>query len=176
MKLALAGQLGAGCTEVASLIAEKTGCKVVNSETVIRRLVVEMGESFATFQEHIRSGEINLDRMLESFTLELANAEEKVIVEGRSAFFLLPRENYFKVLLVADREFRAKRISERRGISLQEAEREVERSDEERASLVRRFYGLNWLDSSLYHLTVNTRYKDMSSIAKLIIEAYNLLF
>lgn len=174
LKIALAGQLGAGCTEVAEAIAKETGAKVYNSESIIKKLVIERGESFAGFQEHIRSGEINLDRILESYTYEVVNAESKVILEGRAAFFLLPRRNFLKVLLVADKRARAEHISKVKGISLTEAMREIEVSDDEREALVRRFYRLNWLDPCLYHLVVNTTGLDAAVVAKLILDAYNV--
>ncbi|MCS7113183.1 MAG: cytidylate kinase family protein [Nitrososphaerota archaeon] len=175
LRIALAGQLGAGCTEVAEAIARETGAKVYNSESILKRLVVERGESFAGFQEHIRSGEINLDRILESYTYEVANAESKIVIEGRAAFFFLPRKNFLKVLLVADERYRAEHISKTRGISLSEAMREVEASDEEREALVRRFYKLDWLNPCLYHLVVNTTGLDMSKVAKLVLEAYTIM-
>jgi len=175
LKIALAGQLGAGCTEVAEAIARETGAKVYNSESILKRLVVERGESFAGFQEHIRSGEVNLDRILESYTYEVANAESKVVIEGRSALFFLPRRNFFKVLLVADKRYRAEHIAKVRGISLSEAMADIEASDEEREALVRRFYKLNWLDPCLYHLVINTTGLDMVKVAKLVIEAHNIM-
>jgi cytidylate kinase len=108
--------------------------------------------------------------------LDTVDLEDKVIVEGRSAFFLLKKEGVFRVLLVADENFRASRIAERRGISLEEAKEDIEHSDEERGNLVKRFYGLNWLDPKNYHLVINTSFKKMEDVAETILAAYNILF
>jgi len=176
LKIALAGQLGAGCTEVAEIIAKKTGIKMFNSESFIRRLVAESAIKFSNFEEYISSGEIRIDRIIEGMVLDAVNLEDRVIVEGRSALFLLKKEGVFKVLLVADDNFRASRIAERRGVSLEEAEEEIEHSDEERGNLVKRFYGLNWLDPKNYHLVVNTSFKKMEDVAEIILAAYKILF
>lgn len=176
MKIALAGQLGAGCTEVAQIISDKTGVKIFNSESLIRKLIVESSVSFRTLQEYIMSGEVNIDRILESMTLDVVNVEERVVIEGRSALFLLGREDVFKVLLVAEDEFRASRISERRKMTMEEARREIEHSDEERRNLVRRFHGVDWMDPKLYHVVVNTSFRSMEDVADTVLEAYKRLF
>lgn len=176
MKIALAGQLGAGCTEVASLISEKTGVKVFNSETLIRKLIVDLGTSFRNLQEYVASGEVNMDKILDSLVLDIINAEEDVVIEGRSAFFLLKREDVFKVLLVADDDFRAERVSNRRGITLEEAKEDIEHSDEERRNLVKRFHNVDWLDPKLYDLVINTSFREMEDIANLVLKAYEELF
>ncbi len=176
MKIALAGQLGAGCTEVAEIIVRKTGIKMFNSEAFIRKFVADSAMKFSNFEEYISSGEIRIDRIIEGLVLDTVNLESRVIVEGRSAFFLLKKEGIFKVLLVADDKFRTSRIAERRGIPLEEAEEEIKHSDEERGNLVKRFYGLNWLDPKNYHLVINTSFKKMEDVAETVLAAYKLLF
>jgi len=176
LKIALAGQLGAGCTEVAKLISKKAGVKVFNSEALIRKLIVDLGTSFRNLQEYVASGEVNMDKILDSLVLDIINAEENVVIEGRCAFFLLKRKDVFKVLLVADDGFRAERVSSRRSISLEEAEEDIEHSDEERRNLVKRFHNVEWLDPKLYDIVINTSFKDMESIANLVLKAYRELF
>ncbi len=176
LKIALAGQLGAGCTEIAEIIARRVGIKMYNSETLVRRFLAESAIKFSNFERHVSSGEVRLDRIFEGLALDIVNLEDKVVVEGRSAFFLLKRADVFKVLLVADDKFRASRIAERRKIPLEEAEEEIRHSDEERGNLVKRFYGLNWLDPRNYHIVVNTSFKKMEDVAETILASYKLLF
>lgn len=176
LKIALAGQLGAGCTEVARLISKKTDVRVFNSETLIRRLIANSGTSFREFQEYVASGEVNIDKLLDSLVLDIVDAERNVVIEGRSAFFLLNRRDVFKVLLVADDDFRAERVSSRRGISLEEAKENIKHSDEERRNLVKRFFDVDWLDPKLYDIVINTSFKDMETVANLVIKAYEEIF
>lgn len=176
MKIALAGQLGAGCTEVAEIIARKVGIKMFNSETLVRKFLAETAMKFSNFEEYVSSGEVRIDRIFEGLVLDIISLEDKVVVEGRSALFLLKRGDVFKALLVADDEFRASRIAERRNIPLEEAEEEIRHSDEERGNLVKRFYGLNWLDPRNYHLVVNTSFRKMEDVAETVLASYKLLF
>lgn len=176
MKIALAGQLGAGCTEVAEIISRKTGIKMFNSETLLRKFLAETAMKFSNFEEYVSSGEVRIDRIFEGLVLDVVNLEDKVIIEGRSALFLLKKEGIFKVLLVADDKFRISRIAERRRISLERAEEEIRHSDAERENLVKRFYGLNWLNPKNYHLVVNTSFKKMEDVAETVLTAYKLLF
>jgi len=176
LKIALAGQLGAGCTEVAEIISRKTGIKMFNSESLMRKFLAETAMKFSNFEEYISSGEVRIDRIFESLVLDVVNLEDRAIIEGRSALFLLKRWDIFKALLVADDKFRISRIAERRKISLEKAEEEIKHSDDERGNLVKRFYGLNWLNPKNYHLVVNTSFKKMEDVAEMILTAYKLLF
>lgn len=176
LKIALAGQLGAGCTEVAEIISRKTGIRMFNSESLMRKFLAETAMKFRNFEEYISSGEVRIDRIFEGLVLDIINLEDRVIVEGRSALFLLKRGDVFKVLLVADDKFRISRIAERRKISLERAEEEIKHSDDEREHLVKRFYGLNWLNPKNYHLVVNTSFKKMEDVAETVLAAYKLLF
>ena len=69
---------------------------------------------------------------------------------------LLDQPATLKAFLYADRKVRIERVARRRGISVEEAEREVERSDEERRRLVERLYGRGLTDPALYDVMLNT--------------------
>jgi len=76
-----------------------------------------------------------------------------------------------KIFLNASFEDRAKHVAERRGISLEEAKEDVERSDEDRRSLLKRFLKKDSVDASLFDLTINTSSKSYSKIADILAEA-----
>jgi len=151
----LPGMLGSGCTSVARLLADRLGLKIINSESIIREIVSERGASFLEMAAMVRDGEVDLEGIIRSIALDYIN-EGDVIVEGRTALTLLDKPATIKAFLYADKSYRAKRVAERREISLEEAEREVERSDEDRRRLVERLYNHDWLDPSLYDVVVNT--------------------
>ena len=48
------------------------------------------------------------------------------------------------------------RLTERLGLDDKEAEKQIRKSDKERARYMRHYYNSEWNDSELYHLTVNT--------------------
>lgn len=172
MKIALCGQLGAGCTEVAQILAAKTGAAVVNSETAIRGIATGTTRTFMELQRRIASGEVDIDRLIQSQLQEIADENEKVIVEGRSGFMLLDDESFFKVLLVSPEETRAKHIMERRHVTLDEAKAEIRHSDHERKGLAERFFNKDWLSPTNYHMVLNTGLSTFELAANLVLESY----
>ena len=128
MKIALCGFLGSGCTEIAEILAAKFGLETLNTSRIIT--------SIENLEPLSRSGEIFFDKIIKERLDEILKREDNIIVEGRSAFLLLDREDVIKIFLNASFEDRAKHVAERRGISLEEAKEDVERSDEDRRSLL----------------------------------------
>jgi cytidylate kinase len=136
---------------------------------VVDQRGVHPEESFKEFQQHIQSGELDLDKLVDSEIEELLE-EGDLIVEGRSAFMLMER-NIFKVLLVASETFRAKHIANRRNITIDEVNEILRISDDEREHLVNRMLKKDWLDPHNYNLVVNTGLRSFEETADLILKA-----
>ncbi|RLE97778.1 MAG: hypothetical protein DRJ96_02900 [Thermoprotei archaeon] len=149
------GMLGAGCTSVAVELSRRIGLHVVNTERIVREIVAEKRISFMELSAMVRDGEVDLEGIVRSVALDYLR-EGGVIVEGRTALMLLDQPATLKAFLYADRKVRIERVARRRGISVEEAEREVERSDEERRRLVERLYGRELTDPALYDVMLNT--------------------
>lgn len=172
LKIALCGMLGAGCSEVAQILTAKTGATVVNSETAVRQVVTDTTKSFREFQRRVVSGEVDIDRLIQSQLQEAAVENENLVVEGRSGFMLLDDQSFFKVLLVAAEETRARHIMERRSVTLEEAKAEIRHSDAERRALVERFFNKEWLVPTHYHIVLNTESLSFDVTASLVMEGY----
>ena len=144
MRLAVCGELGAGCTEVGQILSNELGVKCVNSSDIIRSIVVSFRgvhpeESFEEFEHHVQSGEIDLDKMMDGEIDEMLELSD-LIVEGRSAFMLLDNKNVFKVLLIASEDNRMKRVSKNRRVSNSEAVKAIRISDNERQHMVKKLF------------------------------------
>jgi len=164
----LAGQLGAGCTEVAVELSRILGFEVKNTEKLLRLIASQFHESFGELSGNVRSGEIDLESVLLGFARELTTAESGVIIEGRTALLLLDRPVDLKILLLREDTDRAELISKRRGIMLDEARHEMQKSDQERDNKVKELFNLNWLDPLLYDAVLNTSRMDHGFAASLI--------
>jgi len=169
----VAGMLGAGCTHVATIISEKLGIDYVNTERILREIVVDRRISYAELSKMASSGEIELEKIMRNILLDYVN-ERNIIIEGRSALLVLDKPADLKVFLWAPFEYRAKVVAERRGITLDEAKEAVRYSDEERENLVRRLYERDWLDADLYDLVINSSRWSYKEIADMIMNAYKL--
>ncbi len=171
--LVIAGMLGAGCTHVARIISEKLNIPFVNSEKILREIVIEKGISYSQFAELVSSGEVDIEKLVRSELLDYVN-EGNVIIEGRSGLMVLDREADIKVFLWAPEEYRARMVAQRRRISLDEALDHVRISDEERRDLVKRLFKKDWLDLNLYDLVINTGKWSYEETADLVISAYEM--
>ncbi|MEM3174262.1 MAG: cytidylate kinase family protein, partial [Candidatus Bathyarchaeia archaeon] len=124
MKIAICGYLGSGCTEVAEILAGKFGLDVLNTSRILTMI-----KDFETLS---RSGEVDIDLIIKNKLEEILQQRDNIIIEGRSAFFLLDRKDIIKIFLNASLEERIRHVASRRGIPLDEAREDVERSDRDR--------------------------------------------
>jgi cytidylate kinase len=76
---------------------------------------------------------------------------------GRGGQMILRgRPGVLHVQVIAKFENRVYNVIEREGVKWREAAHRVRQADEQRAGYMRRFYNVDWLDSSLYDLVINT--------------------
>lgn len=170
----IAGELGSGCTEVGELVSKKLGLEVYNTERFIRNIVSSPHLSFQTLVEKSVSGEIEIEKVLQSMVFDLVN-NGPAIIEGRSALFALNREVDLKVFLYSDLEQRARHIAEkRRTEEAKQIEEDIKTSDMDRSSLVERLFHRNWRDPLLYDIMLNTSKVSHEEVVSFIIEALKL--
>jgi cytidylate kinase len=102
---------------------------------------------------------------------EIARAGDAVIV-GRGGAFLLERNpSVLHVLVLAPMPIRAERVMASEHLDAGRAARRVRESDAQRARYVRRFYGQNWLDPSMYDFVINTGHFSEPAATDLIVRA-----
>jgi cytidylate kinase len=79
------------------------------------------------------------------------------------------------VQTVARFENRVFNIIQREDVKWREAAHRVRNSDEQRSGYMRRFYNVDWLDSRLYDLVINTDQITLETAAGLVVEAARAL-
>ncbi|MCU0522673.1 MAG: cytidylate kinase-like family protein [Anaerolineae bacterium] len=95
-----------------------------------------------------------------------------VIVAGRGGQVILRRRrNALHVRVYASMSTRVRTLMGREGVSREEAEARIQRSDRERARYLQRFFGVAWDDPSLYNLSINSDEVPVSMGAQIIAEA-----
>lgn len=166
MKIALCGYLGSGCTEVAEILAGKLGLEVINTSRILTTI--------KNFERLSRSGEIDIDLLIKNRLDEILQ-RDNIIVEGRSAFFLIERGDLIKIFLNSSFEERVKHVASRRGISIEEARQDVERSDKDRNSILQKFFKKDKIDPSDFDFSIKTNSKTFARIADIIIEVIRSL-
>ncbi|MGQ9596195.1 MAG: cytidylate kinase-like family protein [Thermoproteota archaeon] len=170
----IAGELGAGCTEVGEAISKELGLGVYNTERFIRNLVSSPTLSFKVLAEKSMSGEVELEKILYSMVLDVVN-NGSAIIEGRSALFALIHGADLKVFLYMEPSDRVNHLAEKRKTEdLRQLEEDIKASDIDRSSLFERLFHRNWKDPLLYDLMINTSKTSFEGAASLILEALKL--
>ncbi|MGB9758300.1 MAG: AAA family ATPase [Thermoproteota archaeon] len=163
----ICGELGSGTTDVGNKLSKITGIPVYNTEYFFRTIVNEIKVSFEQLAEMEKSGEIDLEGVVRNMVIDKLS-EGNAIIEGRSALLGLDKPANLKVFLHKDKEDRIKLVAERRKISLEEAAKEVEFSDKERSERARVLFNVDWTNSKLYDITINTSKLSHDEAAEII--------
>jgi len=110
-------------------------------------------------------------RMTEAVIQEAAELGNVVLVGRGAQAYLAHSDDTLHVRIVALREVRIRTAAQRLGLEEKEAERTVDRRDNERRDYVRTHYQRDWDDSCSYHLVVNSALMSYDGAADLIVGA-----
>ena len=113
--------------------------------------------------------------LLTSVIEEYASQDQAMIVGRGGQMILRERTGVLHVQVIAKFETRVYNIIQREGVKWREAARRVRQADEQRAGYMRRFYNVDWLDSGLYDLVLNTDQVPTEVMADVIILAAQAL-
>jgi CMP/dCMP kinase len=104
--------------------------------------------------------------------IEEAVARGHAVLVGRGAQSVLARRaGVLHVFCYAPREALVKRVAERRGVSIAEAEKNVDEINKQRDQYVRTTFKRSWKAHENYHLAVNTEWLGVEGAAQLVIHA-----
>jgi cytidylate kinase len=109
--------------------------------------------------------------LITSVILEYA-AHGQAMIVGRGSQMILGRQpGVLHVQVIARFETRVYNIIKREGVKWREAAHRVRAADEQRAGYMRRFYNVDWLNSGLYDLVLNTDHLPIDTAVDLVIQA-----
>ena len=98
-----------------------------------------------------------------------------LIVVGRAAQFILPRESTLAVRLVASEGFRLKRIMQSQKLNKMDALKYIHERDQGRHEFVQRFFHHDVNDSHIFDMVINTERFGIAGAAEIIINTMNLV-
>jgi cytidylate kinase len=188
-------EYGCGAANIAQTIADRLGWKLWDQEItaeIARRLkckteLVQAREercdsmyyrlikSFmrGSFEPRVDSADLelldaeHLAVLFEKVVTMIAESGNCVIVGRGASWFLRDRDDAFHVFLYAPYHEKLRRILAQ-GESQREAEHLLESVDRERAAFIRKYYGKEWPDRSLYNIMVNTVIGDEAATATIL--------
>lgn len=101
----------------------------------------------------------------------LAATRGKVVIVGRGARFMLPRDGGLSVRIIAPLENRIVNMATARGISVEQASQVVRKLDREREAFVREYFHHSADDPQFYDLIVNSEQLGIERAADLVAHA-----
>lgn len=99
-------------------------------------------------------------------------SHDRIIYLGHAGHLLLPGVSHIlRVLVIAPMSLRVEMVMERQAMSRDEAVRYIEKLDDHRKQWTHFLYGVNWLDPSLYDLTVNLKTFEIEGAVEVVSRA-----
>ncbi len=186
-------KIGVGALEIADLLAEKIGHKVVDRQ-IIEHIAEQRSVRTNTlddFDERYPGIINNFVSLLfgeKSFTmgdymrhlvdgvLQIAETGPTIFV-GRATHLILPRENVLAVRFISSREHRAKRVADILNISVKEALVKLDEEDKFQREFFRKNFGKKDASPYEFDLVINRDYlTEAHDAAELVYRAYVLKF
>jgi cytidylate kinase len=183
-------EAGAGGGTIARLAATRLGWKVYDHE-ILEAIAQRMdlpAEEVRAFdelppsvvqdwllplrEEHYAPQEAYLDHLAK--LLEAISRAGESIIVGRSAGFLLPRDEILNVRVIAPLRARAARLAERMGVSVRTARRAARDLDRRRNQFDRALHHVRATDPHLYDLVLDSNSLGLTIAAEVIVRAVEL--
>ncbi|MEM2964853.1 MAG: cytidylate kinase family protein [Thermoproteota archaeon] len=164
------GLHGTGKTTYARAIAQEFNLRHLSVGGLFRQAAEERGLTLLELTRLAEKDE-SIDRLIDD---EARREAERggVVIDGQLSAWMAGENALLKIYLTAPLNVRVKRIADRDGVSLEEAERAtVERERAERERYLR-LYGLDVDDLSVYDLIVDT---DLMSLEELTATLKNIV-
>ena len=183
----LSREAGAGGASLARNVATRLDWRVYDHElleAIARRMEVTVDDvskldelSPSVIQDWILPLREEYYAPLEAYLDHLAKLVEAIglqgnsIIVGRGAGFMLPRESTLNVLIVAPLKARAKRLSEREGLTPRTARRVAIDRDHRRRRFIRAMYHVDPTDPHHYDLVLDTESLGLTIAAEILVRA-----
>jgi cytidylate kinase len=145
-----------------------------------RRVIESLDEREVTFRETLLSSLFGENRpwpgdYLHHLTRVVGTIGifGNVILVGRGANFILPRERVFRVRIIAPMDFRIKYLMEDRGYTKIEAEQFLVKKENNRKAFARKYFNTDINDPAHYDIIINTEKIPMAAATESIISAFH---
>jgi cytidylate kinase len=188
--IAISREAGAGGEEIARLVGETLGWPVLDKQLVefmaerfhVDRNILSLLDETKTNWVRETLGSLLDHRLISQdaylkhlgYVIMLAAYQGHVVIVGRGAQFLLPRDRGLCVRIVALERDRIRQICQGGQLSEQEARRLMRDVDENRKEFVRRYFHHDIDQPSVYDFVLNSSSFGYEKTAELIVAAHRL--
>jgi len=168
MIITVSGPPGSGKSTLSKTIVDHFGLTLISSGDVFRTMAEEVGVSLEEFGK-IAESDPDIDKEIDRRQMELSKQAGNFLFEGRlSGWFI---EADLKIMLKTDVEVRARRISQREEISLEQAMHETMIRQQSEAKRYQDYYNIDIADLTPYDLVMESSVWDPEATVKIAITA-----
>ena len=168
MIITVSGPPGSGKSTLSKTIVDHFGLTLISSGDVFRTMAEEVGVSLEEFGK-IAESDPDIDKEIDRRQMELSKQAGNFLFEGRlSGWFI---EADLKIMLKTDVEVRARRISQREEISLEQAMHETMIRQQSEAKRYQDYYNIDIADLTPYDLVMESSVWDPEATLKIAITA-----
>jgi cytidylate kinase len=180
---------GSGGSEIARRLSKALNMDLIGSQIIqhvadsakmSRRVIESLDEKEVTFRDTLLMSLFGESRpwpadYLKHLTRVIGTigAFGNVIIVGRGANFILPKEKTFKVRIIAPLESRIKYFMDDSGYTRAEAEQYVVKRENNSKAFVRKYYNVDITDPKYYYIIINTERISREQATESIIAAFN---
>jgi len=170
--ITLSREPGAGGSEIARKLSKALGLDLIGGQIIqhvadsakmSRKVIESLDEKEVKFRDTLLLSMFGENRpwpgeFLQHLTKVIGSIGifGNVILVGRGANFVLPREKTFKVRIIAPIELRIRHFMEDRGYTKAESEQYVIKTENNRKAFVRKYFNADVTDPKHYDIVINT--------------------
>ena len=173
MIITISGNLGAGKSTVAKIIAKKLGLKHYSTGDFQREIAKEKGLTIFELNK-LEETDDSIDRQVDEKAATIGKTEDNVIIDSRLAFHFIPHS--IKIFLDVDAKVGAKRIfsdkraDEKENVTLEATAQKIQERQQSESERWYTYYGVKYLDLENYDLVVDTSTISPQEVAEKILE------
>ena len=180
---------GSGGSDIARRLSKALGLDLIGGQIIqhvadsakmSRRVIESLDEREVTFRETLLSSLFGENRpwpgeYLNHLTRVIGTIGifGNVIMVGRGAHLVLPKDRIFRVRIIAPMELRIKYFMDDRGYTKAEAEQYVIKTENNRKAFVRKYFNADLTDPKDYDIIINTEKISIGAVIESLIVAFN---
>lgn len=174
MLVAVSGRHGAGKTTLAKSIADHFNLKYISAGEIFRQMAKEQGMSLIEFTKYTEQHP-EIDRRIDKRMKKEAKRGDRVL-DSQLAYYFSKSFNPINILVFAQKNDIIRRVSEREGISLEKARKEVETRESNEKKRFKRLYDVDLWEPKDFDIMINTSRISESKAKELAIRACDILY